>query len=206
MSASYHTSPSLVAFTGRIRHGKTAAGRFLIDQHGFDRVSFADPLKVMLMTLGVTREQLYHQDFKEKPCEKLCGRTPRHAMQTIGTDWGRKMIHPDLWVEAARRQMREQMTQGKKLVIDDLRFDNEAQVVHDLGGVVIKIERPGVDPATAWWQVLVNWLRGSRPHASERGISPALVTATVPNDGSLHQLYDRVREAMTRPNHRPLAA
>ena len=45
-----------------------------------DRVSFAGPLKAMMAALGLSSEQI-DGSLKETPCDLLCGKTPRQAMQ-----------------------------------------------------------------------------------------------------------------------------
>jgi hypothetical protein len=197
MSAYQH--PQLVAFAGEAHHGKSASADFLIAQHGFERVSFADPIKEMLMTLGLSRAQLYDPKQKELPCVKLRGKTPRQAMQTLGTDWGRQMIYDDLWVDAACRKMEQMMAKGCRLVIDDLRFDNEAEAVHRLGGKIFHVARPGLKKKVSLW---ARW----RIHASERGVSAKHIDLYLVNDTTLSELYNRIDAAIRRPLGRPLAA
>lgn len=52
------------------------------------------------------------------------GATPRSLMQMIGTDWGRKMIREDLWIDLWRREVAA-VPEGEVIVIDDCRFPNE---------------------------------------------------------------------------------
>lgn len=73
---------------------------------------------------------------KEVPCLILNGHTPRYAMQTIGTEWGRGIIGDSLWVNA----WRSTLPKGN-IVVDDVRFENEADAVRELGGVVVRIVR-----------------------------------------------------------------
>jgi len=86
----------LIAFIGLSGCGKTTAARYFND-HGFTRLRFAEPLKRMLRAIGLTDAQL-DGDLKEQETNLLCDRTPRHAMQTLGTEWGRNQIDQDFWV------------------------------------------------------------------------------------------------------------
>lgn len=127
--------PRVVAFVGPIGSGKTTAAACL-KPLGYHRVSFADPLKQMLMTLGLSHTQVYGEE-KEIPSPLLGGRTPRHAMQTLGTEWGRYMIHQDLWALSWQHRC-----QAHQLVtVDDLRFPNEYRAVKALNGVLIRVHR-----------------------------------------------------------------
>jgi hypothetical protein len=52
------------------------------------------------------------------------GATPRSLMQMIGTDWGRRMIREDLWIDLWRREIAK-TPEDATIVIDDCRFPNE---------------------------------------------------------------------------------
>jgi hypothetical protein len=78
-------------------------------------------------------------DYKEEPCPFLKGRTPRHAMQTLGSDWGREMIHPEIWIEAWQQRTLGLLNRGLDVVIDDCRFENEAEAVRKLGGKIVEV-------------------------------------------------------------------
>jgi hypothetical protein len=146
-------------------------------------VSFAQPLRDMLHALGVPYTSMWAA--KELPLEVLCGKTPRYALQTLGTEWGRKLIGNDIWVAAAHRAIQEKLRRhGMLVVLDDVRFDNEANVIHDLGGMVVRIKRPGYEYSTV--------------HASERGVSPELVDETIEAEG-LAQLRERVEKFLNWP-------
>lgn len=129
------------------------------------RYRFADGLKRMLLALGLTAEQVDGPD-KDKPCDLLGGCTPRYAMQTLGTEWGRDTIASNLWVNACMQQIAA--SDAPVRVIDDVRFANEAEAIHKRGGVVIEIMRPGA---------LYN-----PEHASEIGLPQHLIDYSITND------------------------
>ena len=97
----------------------------LVAKHGFVRVRFADPLKAMMRQLGPGEREI-DGDLKEVPSAILGGQTPRYAMQHLGTEWGRNLIHPDLWVMA----WKERAKQCERVVADDCRFPNEVQNIY----------------------------------------------------------------------------
>ncbi|MBP2147908.1 deoxynucleotide monophosphate kinase [Xanthobacter flavus] len=128
----------IIGFAGRAGAGKTTAAQHLVQHHRFERVRIAGPLKAMMRALGCTEEEVDGAR-KELPCDLLGGRTPRQAMQWLGTEWGRDMIAPDLWTRAW-----EYAAAGKpRVVVDDVRFPNEVEAVRRLGGVVIRLVAPG---------------------------------------------------------------
>lgn len=129
--------------------GKTTLAEALRG-HGYKRLPFAGPLKAMLRTLvmeaGGSAEdarRVTDGDLKQAPCPWLSGCTPRHAMQTLGTQWGRQRMHPEFWVNLWRQRAEMELAAGHSIVADDMRFPNEAAAIAALGGLTVRIERPG---------------------------------------------------------------
>ncbi|WP_421461330.1 deoxynucleotide monophosphate kinase [Agrobacterium tumefaciens] len=130
--------PPVIALTGLAGSGKSTASKHLIEKHGYKLVKFAGPLKDMLRAIGLSEAQI-EGELKETPCEWLQGKTPRHAMQTLGTQWGRACIGPSFWIELWVRRVNLIIAEGGRVVVDDCRFPNEANEVRKLGGVVWRI-------------------------------------------------------------------
>jgi hypothetical protein len=128
----------LIAFTGLAGSGKTTAARYLVEQHDFVRVRFADPLKAMLRTLGLSEAEI-DSELKEAPSPLLGGWTPRHAMQTLGTEWGRLCMGEDFWVNHWQMRTANWLRLGRSVVVDDCRFENEAAAVRVPGGKIVRI-------------------------------------------------------------------
>ena len=160
----------LLAFTGRQQAGKTTAAKHIAATLGFKRLSFAQPIRDMLMALGLTADDM--DERKEMPHILLCGQTPRFAMQTVGTEWGRRLIGEEIWLNKARHYINQARTfpDFRGIVIDDCRFDNEAALVRSLGGVVIHVTR--LDMPTV-----------ASTHASEKGVSMMLIDGTIAAHG-----------------------
>lgn len=139
----------LYGLTGKKRCGKDTAAQGLIEA-GFVRAAFADALKMMLATFlslrGASDEEismLIDGSLKEAPSDYLFGASPRHAMQTLGTEWGRNCIDQDLWTKTLKEAIENAMAQGASVVVTDVRFENEAKMIRELGGKVVHITRPG---------------------------------------------------------------
>ena len=123
-----------------------------------NRVSFADPLRHMiahfLSMQGVPpdRVEVYMTDgrFKERVIPEV-GRSFVELAIFLGTKFGREFIGTDVWVEAAHRRLTSIQRQTPRALIlcDDLRFPNELARWRALGGVVIGIDRPGVQVSAA---------------------------------------------------------
>jgi hypothetical protein len=162
----------IVAIFGYKQSGKSAiADRF--QKHDFVRHSVATPLKNMLKAIGLTDEQLYGSE-KEVPCDLLGGKTPRWAMQSLGSDWGRNCIDRDIWIRAWANTT----PQDRNIVCDDLRFPNEASVLHTLDAWILKVIRPGVGCTSM--------------HESEAWIDELPYHHLFYNDGSLEDLNREV--------------
>lgn len=131
----------VVGFTGLAGSGKSTAAMHLIRRRGFSRVRFAGPLKEMLRALGLHEDHI-DGHLKEEPCKLLCGKTPRWAMQTLGNEWGRELIGPDVWVNSWRERVLDEWD-GDPIVADDIRYENERDAVRAMGGIVIRVARMG---------------------------------------------------------------
>jgi len=166
------SAATLVAFTGPAGCGKTTSADILV-QNGWVRVKFASTLKEMCRAMGMT-EQMIEGDQKEKAHPMFGGQTPRHIMQTLGTEWGRKLIHPDLWVGITKAEMQRNLDAGHNVVVDDCRFENEAKCIRALGGVIVGVSgRGGI----------------AGDHESEYGVVSDYV---IDNNGTLEELEHEV--------------
>lgn len=174
-------SKKLIGLVGRARVGKDTAAHHLADNHGLIPYAFAEPVKTMLEPVF---GDLFYTGDREQPIDWL-GKSPRQMMQTLGTDWGRDMIHPDLWVLIADQQWKN-YPGGAGMVATDVRFRNEAEWVLREGGTLIHIVRPDAE--------LVN------AHASEQVPLSDLCTFTIENTGTIEDLYTQVDGVMALIN------
>jgi len=115
----------IVGLSGLIGSGKTFAAEHLSYTRGFYIIRFAKGLKSMLHAIGLKVEHTQGH-LKEVPCDLLQGKTPRYAMQTLGTEWGRELIGDDIWVSVWENRLPDQAI---GVVCDDCRFLNEAEAV-----------------------------------------------------------------------------
>ena len=128
--------------------GKTTTALILDHDWGYVRVRFADTLKAMVRELLVAAQIPYRDiqrhidgDLKEVPLAVLGGKTPRQAMQTLGTEWGRKMVQTNLWVDITMARVDALLKEGECVVIDDMRFPNEADAIRNRAGWLVGVQR-----------------------------------------------------------------
>lgn len=159
--------------------GKTTVSREL-ELRGFVRLPFAEPMKLMvrplLMEMGYApgeAKRLVYED-KEAVVPEL-GVSSRHLLQTLGTEWGRECVSPDVWL----RVWRARAARFERVVVDDVRFENEAELVRSLGGQMWRVQRAGVCNVST--------------HASEGGLDAwPHFSRYIVNNGTLEQLRDAV--------------
>jgi broad-specificity NMP kinase len=130
--------------------GKTTIAKELElnSDYNFQRVSCADPIRelgvLLLEMLGHPQRiavEMFHYN-KETPMASLGGHTPRHLLQTLGQEWGRTHIDENLWAKILEHKIFELTQDGIDVVVDDIRYENEADVIRKLGGKVVKVFRP----------------------------------------------------------------
>jgi hypothetical protein len=140
----------LIGLVGPKGVGKTTIAKRLVKAHGEYEgtvISFADPMRKMVSVgLGIPVEVLRDEKLKEQVYEPY-GVSPRHIMQTLGTEWGRTHISQDLWVRAWRETAMSVDHDGYLIVVDDVRFENEAQMIRDLGGTLVRLVRENIQYA-----------------------------------------------------------
>ena len=166
----------IIGLTGLAGSGKTTAAGFF-EERDFKRLSFAAPLKEMLRVLTPCVD-------KHASPEELGGVSVREALQSLGTDWARKNLGEDVWVRNMVGRIRRHAAECPHLrgiVIDDVRFDNEAEMVHQLGGLMVEIRRPGIQ---------------RMDHASEAGLTAPL-DFSFENTGTPDELGARIIAEMS---------
>lgn len=173
----------LIGLSGRAKSGKDTVADYLKDRHRFQGYALADPLKKAAAAMfGVPIELFYDQSVKEKIIPEW-GFSPRQIAQLLGTEGGRKLFREDIWTKRAELEWEtfKRCTNPAYLhgmVITDLRFENESEMVRKLGGHVIHIRRDNIEKVNA--------------HESEKGIEILPEDYIIDNNGSFMDLYDAV--------------
>ena len=127
----------IVGLTGRKGCGKSSVANIFRDRLGYEVVSFASPIKDMLRVLGLGDAELNDPIIKEIVLDEY-RKSPRELMQLLGTEFGRALVDKNIWVTALEKRI----DSDKNYVIDDVRFPNEAAMIHANGGKVVRVYRP----------------------------------------------------------------
>ncbi len=178
---------TIIGFLAKKRHGKDTASDHLVGNYGFKKVALADPLKESISILfGFDDEQLYGG--KKEVVDKNWKVTPRKVMQYLGTDIFRKdinniipWIEDNFWMNSLKVKYLNALKENPntKFAVADVRFQNEVDIIHELGGIVIKIVRPGYNTGDS--------------HESESSINKIEnYDYLIENSGTLEDFYNKI--------------
>jgi hypothetical protein len=161
------TTPTLIGLLGKKRSGKDSFASVLVEEFGFQRVAFADPLRDAALALdpfvGPTSlpgdlAPSYHRlseviDALGWEAAKDFAPEVRRILQALGTD-AIRALDDGFWVRMAMQQVEylrihrpfgSEDVPARPVVVTDVRFPNEAEAIRRAGGVLIRVERPGFD-------------------------------------------------------------
>lgn len=138
--------PKIIGLCGYKGSGKTTVTEVAIniDSRGaaFTRIGFADPFGPMLIAMGLPSAIVSDKSQWNDPQDILAGKSVRHAAQTLGTEWGRKCLGENVWTALAIVRAERLMTvTGGNVIIDNVRFHNEASAIVAAGGDMIAMHR-----------------------------------------------------------------
>lgn len=238
----------IIGISGKAGSGKDTVADFLVKNHSFVKVSLADPLKRICQDVfGFSYAQLWGpSEMRNAPDTRYCRTvrrnddpydirdiienvqplkvtpenylTPRHALQQLGTEWGRN-CYPNIWIEYGLRvakRLEDRVTFGDRLgdpmgylpelglvplhehpslnddisgtVFADIRFKNEVAEFKKAGAKLIRIVRGGAGLSGAAAQ-----------HASEAEqdqIPDTEFDAVIHNEGTLEDLRLQVESVL----------
>lgn len=199
----------------RRRSGKDTVADFLVRDYGFIKMSFThdgglqDACMALNPIVGVEVEYNDHSNgeggYWEKKviryadvCNELGyeGAKDRYhevvrLLQRMGTEVGRNIIDPDVWVKIAMAKC----DPARHYVFVNCRFTNEAAMIRaQPGGITVNVDRPGLylgDPE----DIAV--------HESELAVGITW-DFTIVNDGTLEDLEGKVDQLMYAIGRKPV--
>jgi len=162
----------LLAFSGKSQAGKTTAALHCAKTFGGTKIALADSLKEEVATLlkhfikfrpenlygsAADREEIFQieagewaacadKDLQEALAPffsitdggHTISMTFRTLLQTYGTEYRRNQ-NRNYWTDRGKERI---LSAQGHVFVDDIRFPDEVEMIHDLGGMVVRIERP----------------------------------------------------------------
>ena len=139
---------SVVGIFGKAGSGKDTIANYMIENLGYTKIAFADILKDIVSVIfswdrhlleGDTKESRQFRESKDVWWSKKLDKeiTPRLMLQQIGTELFRNHFDKNIWIYAIERKI----ARYSKVVITDIRFLNEHQLIKNLNGIIIKVIR-----------------------------------------------------------------
>jgi len=182
------TKNQLIGLMGAAGSGKDTVGEHLAVNYDYIPTAIAYAIKAMLHPLfeAVGLEEEFWEIAedrvkKEQPIPQLGGKSFRRLAQTLGTEWGRNCVGDGIWCDIVLDRVKARQHIWP-YVITDVRFENEVQGILEAGGVIWKIERPGIESVSA--------------HVSESFAKVYCPDVIIQNDGTLEELYSKVDALM----------
>lgn len=178
----------LIGMSGYAQSGKDTVGEILARRYGFTLVSPSNVLREFLYAQNLYLEggvdefgqhqpparlndvvDLYGWDMARKVYPEV-----RVLQQKTGTEAGRDVLHEDVWLDA----LVDRFSPGAKHVSTSVRYLNEARFITERGGVIIRVNRPGVEAVN--------------DHSSDTEMDDWDFDHVIENDGSLDDLAEKV--------------
>jgi len=173
----------IIGFTGIAGSGKDTAAALIAKRLGkIEILAFAKPLKDAAQILFNFTDDQLHDPVKKEEIDPRWGKSPRKIFQWLGTDILREHIDKDFFIINMRQKIEN--SNADFIVVTDVRFPNEAELIRSMGGKVIKIVRP--DATTT----------EHSSHITEQGIPESLVDKIIINDGTIEDFNDEIMELL----------
>lgn len=180
---------SLIGVMGRKQSGKDTLAEHLVEEYGFVRYAFADPIKLACKAaFGFTDEQCWGKE--KEVVDPFWNITPRKVFQIFGTELFQFELPkhaPELadigrtfWAYTFARWYEQHIVKDSNLrvVITDVRFPFEADLINRLGGTIVKVVRSSI--------VSVDM------HASEIEMDSIPYKYLIENYGTVDELHQKV--------------
>ena len=135
----------LIGFSGKKGSGKSYFADYLVNNKLFIKLSFASPLKEITKILFNLSDEDVKDPIKKELINPKFNASPRELMQWLGTDIMREEFNKkfnysgSIWIDNVKDRVKTLLDNNKDVVIDDVRFQNEVDMIHSLGGIVINL-------------------------------------------------------------------
>ena len=176
------TSYNVIGLTGYAQSGKDTLASILVEKYGYSRVAFADKIRDFLYGINpmvACSPTGYLRDLVNLVGWDKAKQEPqvRRLLQDLGIS-ARELIDENIWVTTALRHVGK----DERVVVTDVRFENEAMMIKLMGGQLWRVRRPGVEAVNS--------------HVSETQLDGYKVDQIFVNSGSIQDLELLIRTRM----------
>ena len=192
----------IIGIAGLIGHGKGTVATILEQHHKFVKLSFADSLKDSVAAVfnwnrlwlegATTESRIWREQVDEWWSQrlKIPNLTPRIVLQQWGTEVCRRGFHDDIWIASLENKIHGYQNQNYNIVIPDVRFPNEIDMIQNMNGKVWLVKR-GQDPQ--WLREYIDQdIQPIDIHQSEWAWAKSQFDQVILNDGSLDDLKNKI--------------
>ena len=176
--------------TGKSGSGKTTTADIFVE-YGFAQHTFAGPIKDIAKIIGFSHEEVCGTQENKLKTNEFWDISGREFMQQFGTDMCRdvipkmKMNGRTIWA----RIMEQKIIENPFVVIGDGRFPDEAQLVREHGGIIIRVVRDVVNH------------NERAEHKSEASIDEIDTDIVIDNNGTVDELRERVKQILEEKSY-----
>jgi dephospho-CoA kinase len=163
----------IIGVTGKKQVGKDTMADYLVDNYGFKKFAFADPIRKIGLLFGFTKKQM---DCNKDEINTKWRMSWRKFAQTIGTNVFRDTFNSNTWLIIMKIKLTKNRNQD--IIIPDVRFNNEAIFIRLLGGNIIGVSRD---------TGLLD------RHKSEKGICCDLIDFNIENNSSIYDYHSKIK-------------
>ena len=176
------TSYNVIGLTGYAQSGKDTLASILVEKYGYSRVAFADKIRDFLYGINpmvACSPTGYLRDLVNLVGWDKAKQEPqvRRLLQDLGIS-ARELIDENIWVTTALKHIGK----DERVVVTDVRFENEAMMIKLMGGQLWRVRRPGVEAVNS--------------HVSETQLDGYKVDQIFVNNGSIQDLEILIRTRM----------
>jgi len=179
-----------IGLAGYAQAGKDTVAKTLIENFGYKKVAFADPIRKALLALNPRIEvsgmpmslssgvKSFGWDFLKTENTGV-----RELLQKFGTEVGRDLIDENIWVTLTI----DSIPDGSHVVFSDVRYPNEANAIKAAGGSIWRVNRPDIF--------------GVNDHESEHALKDYKFDIQINNVDTIDFLEDIVTTTMKENRH-----
>ena len=189
--------PKIIAICGAKRSGKDVLAEHLVKNYNYEKIAFADPLKLVVKSLfnfdddqvGIGEDKGSN---RKDIIDERWGIAPRAALQFFGTEIMQEKIQEllptikrNFFANTLKNRI-ENAEEGKKFVISDLRFIHEYDMLANISNIghkdkmIVRVIRPSK-----------NRIKEQEPHISEVEYTNIPYDIIMINNGSIDEYISR---------------